>query len=80
MPEVLAKFQRIIKTNDITQIAEGRDRGDIDKFVQKVNQNQTYLTDWWVIGPFDNPDGNGLQQVFPPEQVFDPEKTYTGKG
>ena len=78
MPEVLAKFQRIIKENNITRIAEGTERGDIDAFVKKVNHHDTYLTDWWIIGPFDNREGKGLFQVYPPENEIDMEKSYLG--
>lgn len=34
---------------------------------------------WYVIGPFDNPNGLGFDQVYPPEKEVDLKKTYTGK-
>ncbi len=79
MPAVLNKFKRIIEENNITRMAEGRERGDINKFVEKVKHQYTYLTNWWIIGPFDNPDGNGLQVKYPPEEEFESAKTYSGR-
>jgi hypothetical protein len=79
MPSTLNKFQRILNENNITQIAERRDRGDIQKFIERVNTKHVYLTKWWIIGPFDNPDENGLFVVYPPEEEFDSSKTYIGR-
>jgi hypothetical protein len=79
MPSTLNKFQRILNDNNITQIAERRDRGDIQKFIERVNTKHVYLTKWWIIGPFDNPDENGLFVVYPPEEEFDSSKTYIGR-
>jgi hypothetical protein len=33
---------------------------------------------WYVIGPFDNTDGEGFDTVYPPEKEIDLTKTYTG--
>ena len=60
-------------------MAEGRDRGDISKFIERVQKQQRYLTNWWIIGPFDNPNENGLKTVFPPEEDFDTTATYIGR-
>ena len=38
-----------------------------------------FLIDWWLLGPFDNPDKKGLQTVYPPETEFDTTKTYYGR-
>lgn len=38
-----------------------------------------FLTDWQVIGPFDNEQGSGFHRVFPPETELDFEATYSGK-
>jgi hypothetical protein len=79
IPETLIKFERILSEHNITQIAERRDRGDIQKFIERVNTKHVYLTDWWIIGPFDNPEEKGLHIVFPPEQEYDTTKTYSGR-
>jgi len=79
MPKVLEKFQRIIAENKITKLAENPNRSDINKFIERVKHQNTYLTNWWIIGPFDNPDANGLLIKYPPEDEFDIERSYTGK-
>ena len=38
-----------------------------------------YVTDWQVIGPFDNTGGKGLDVVYPPEEQIDFSKTFSGK-
>lgn len=37
------------------------------------------ITDWMVIGPFDNISASGFDKAFPPETEFDTTKTYEGK-
>ena len=60
-------------------MAENVDRGDIQKFVERVLAKDLFLTDWWIIGPFDNPEDNGLQTVYPPEKEFETGKIYQGR-
>lgn len=79
MPDVLKKFQRIIKENKITQLAENRTMSDVNTFIEKVKHQYTYLTNWWIIGPFDNPNEKGLHIKYPPENEFETEKPYVGK-
>jgi hypothetical protein len=38
-----------------------------------------FLTQWKVIGPFDNTDKKGFEAVFPPEQNIDLAAEYDGK-
>lgn len=38
-----------------------------------------WLTEWSVIGPFDNTGGRGFERVFPPEEKQAPEGEYEGK-
>jgi hypothetical protein len=78
MPAILEKFQRILKEHNITRMAEDRDRGDIQNFINRVLAKDHFLTDWWIIGPFENPDEKGLQVVYPPEKEFETGKTYRG--
>jgi hypothetical protein len=79
MPDVLNKFQRILKEHNITRIAENADRGNIQYFVNRVLAKGFFVPDWWIIGPFDNSDANGLQTVYPPETEFKKDKAYFGK-
>lgn len=37
------------------------------------------ITDWALIGPFDNISASGFDRVFAPEYEFDTTKTYEGK-
>jgi len=80
MPDVLNKFERIIAEHNITRMAEREDVGNIMRFIERVKAANTFITDWWLIGPFDNTNENGLQIIYPPEQEFDISKTYTGSG
>lgn len=79
LPKVLKKFQRIIEENKITQLAENRTMSDVNTFIEKVKHQYTYLTNWWIIGPFDNPNEKGLLIKYSPENEFETEKPYVGK-
>jgi hypothetical protein len=79
MPAILEKFQRIVKDYNITRMAENTSRGNIQEFIDRVKAENMFLMDWWIIGPFDNPDQKGLQVVYPPEKEFDTDKTYHGR-
>ncbi|MBL7999946.1 MAG: tetratricopeptide repeat protein, partial [Candidatus Kapabacteria bacterium] len=37
------------------------------------------ITDWAVIGPFDNPSNSGYDKVYPPEEKIDRTAEYTGR-
>ena len=39
----------------------------------------SYITNWMVIGPFDNADGVGIETVYPPEKETNFSQEYTGK-
>ncbi len=36
-----------------------------------------FITDWWLIGPFDNSSRKGMEKVYPPEKEFIPNRKYT---
>ena len=38
-----------------------------------------FITDWQIIGPFDNTDETGFNTVFPPEQNIDLASRHSGK-
>lgn len=44
-----------------------------------LNKHFGYITDWRVIGPFDNMAGKGFGEAYPPEQEVDFKKRYQGK-
>jgi hypothetical protein len=37
-----------------------------------------FITDWWVIGPFDNENGEGFDRVYPPEEEINLKMRYQG--
>lgn len=37
------------------------------------------INGWWIVGPFDNPEGISLDRVFPPEKRIDLRARYVGK-
>lgn len=78
MPAVLEKFERIIKEHKITKMAETPQYADISAFVERVKSANEFITDWQIIGTFENTDGNGLQTVYPPEKEIILDKTYGG--
>ncbi|MFQ5606083.1 MAG: tetratricopeptide repeat protein [bacterium] len=49
--------------------------GKSKKHYEKMNT----VTDWKVIGPFENISASGFDNVFPPETEFDESKIYSGK-
>jgi hypothetical protein len=75
---VVADYRRIIADNKITTMAEVAEVGSIPKFLERVEANNQFITDWWLIGPFDNTERKGFAAVYGPETGFDSTKTYTG--
>ncbi len=78
-PKAMADFKRIIAENQITRMAEGIKIGSIDDFIDACELLQTFYTDWWLIGPFDNENLKGLVTTYEPEVKFDTTHVYTGK-
>jgi len=45
-----------------------------------LTSKSPFIGSWYVIGPFDSPNDEGLGTAYPPETTaFDPKATYTGK-
>lgn len=80
MPKVLKKFERIIAENEISRMAEREDLGDISAFIERVKNASDFVSDWWLIGPFDNINDQGLVMKYGPEDKFDTKMTFTGIG
>jgi len=78
MPEVLQKFERIIEEHQIKSMAEGKEIGDISAFIERVKKASNFVSDWWIIGPFDNANENGLETIYPPETGFELNQFYSG--
>jgi tetratricopeptide (TPR) repeat protein len=47
-----------------------------DDWHAKINA----VSDWMLIGPFENVSASGYEKAYPPEREFDPGATYEGKG
>lgn len=78
LSEVVNDFKRLLADNRITSMAEVPETGSIPKFLERVQSGDQFMTDWWLIGPFDNTDRKGLSAVYGPEEGFDSKKIYTG--
>jgi hypothetical protein len=58
--------------------------GNVVRFTESASKDGIpakwmYVQDWYVIGPFPNPDRVNLRRKFPPESVVDLDATYVGK-
>lgn len=53
----------------------------LDKAGKPVNLTKffNYVTEWHIVGPFDNTEGVGFAQAFPPERKIDLDAEYPGK-
>ncbi len=80
MPAVLVEFQRIVADHKIKQLGEGFGEEAIVEFVARVENAPDFVTDWWIIGPFDNTDRRGYDTIYPPEKGFDATGNYAGVG
>lgn len=80
MPATLDAFKRIMAEHEIKQFGEQYGEDAIAAFVRVVESAPTYITDWQIIGPFDNTDRAGFDAVYPPETGVDLNASYTGIG
>jgi hypothetical protein len=77
--EAVEQYQIAIKS-----AREADQVDDIAKALKKLGSPVSlpgvfgWVTDWKVIGPFDNKDRAGFEQVFPPEQAIDLNAEYDG--
>ena len=55
---------------------ERRELRTADTYRQKMNA----VSDWLLIGPFENLSASGYDKVYPPEREFDSSAAYEGKG
>jgi hypothetical protein len=77
--DAVAQYQTAIKSaRDADQVE------DIARTLKKLGSPVSlpgvfgWVTDWKVIGPFDNKDRAGFEKVFPPEQAIDLNAEYDG--
>jgi len=80
MPPVLDNFKRIMAEHQIKQFGESEGEDAVAAFVAEVEKAPSYITDWQVIGPFDNKDRAGFDTAYAPEQEINLAGEYTGMG
>jgi len=77
--DAIPKYQAAIKSaRDVDQV-EGIAK-ELKKLGSPVSLPSVFgwLSEWKVIGPFDNKDRAGFDKVFPPEQAIDLNAEYDG--
>lgn len=78
--EAIQRYQHALqKARDVDQIQSvARKLRELGETVD-LPKLFGFLTQWKVIGPFDNTDGKGFAAVFPPEKQIDLAAEYDGK-
>lgn len=75
--EVLSRA--LASARDLDQIEQlAKDLKELDVKVD-LPRHFGFLTQWRLIGPFDNREGIGFKTVYPPERDIDPTVAHTGK-
>ncbi len=69
-------LEAVITTPVLNQIAI---RPLFTKISADTTLNIRTITDWSTIGPYDNPEGRGLEIIYDPEKELNIEKVYLGK-
>ena len=79
-PDAIARYKVALQSaRDVDQIQDvARKLRELGEAVD-LPKLFGFLTQWKVIGPFDNTDGKGFAAVFPPEQKIDLAGEYDGK-
>src|SRR5688572_11950955 len=77
--DAVAQYQTAIKSAREAEQVEGIAK-ELKKLGSPVSLPSVFgwVTDWKVIGPFDNKDRAGFEKVFPPEQGIDLAAEYDG--
>ncbi len=81
LTEILAsqKASPLLKSHSLWFLREADLRqGNLDAARQKQDQ-LGFVTDWLIIGPFDNEGMAGFDLVYPPEEETNLAETYNGK-
>ncbi|GAB4114556.1 MAG: DUF3857 domain-containing protein [Candidatus Caldatribacteriota bacterium] len=86
--DLIELAQAIISSNSNNQILKAYakfqivqayiKRGEISRAEQEA-KNLGMVTDWLLIGPFDNTGKSGFKKIYPPEEEIDVQKSYIGK-
>jgi hypothetical protein len=78
--DLVREFEQIMGERKIVNInADANSYGSLQGFLENLKIGDRYYNDWWVIGPFDNKDKQGLKTTFPPEKELNLAQSYSGK-
>jgi hypothetical protein len=77
-PAVLDAFTRTLHEHQIKQFGEQFGEDAIAEFIQHVSLTPAYITDWQLLGPFDNTERAGFDRAYPPETGVDLDAAYAG--
>lgn len=80
MPQAFNEFKKLIERHQIKAIGDVEETyGNLGKFIEKIEHAPQFITNWWVVGPFDNTDHKGLSIAFAPEAGFSEQNVFKGK-
>ncbi|MCA9450447.1 MAG: DUF4838 domain-containing protein, partial [Candidatus Omnitrophica bacterium] len=77
-PIVLEAFKQTLHNNDIKQFGEQFGEDAISEFIDQVNSTPEYITEWQILGPFDNTNRMGFDTEYPPETEVNLAASYEG--
>ncbi|HAJ33387.1 MAG TPA: hypothetical protein DCK79_08445 [Candidatus Atribacteria bacterium] len=86
--EFTALSQKILDKDSNNKILKAYAQGQIaQSYIRENNIPQAsqeieklgMVTDWLIIGPFDNTGKSGFKKVYPPEEEINLQKVYSGK-
>jgi len=80
IPQALAAYQKAFEhARESSQILLVAERlKSVGEDVDIIRQ-MGFITNWYLLGPFDAPGMSGFEMVFPPEKSVDLKAKYTGK-
>jgi tetratricopeptide (TPR) repeat protein len=85
---IIELFQTLAEKADAGGVLKAMAKEQLGEYYQNKNQaelsRQYYkrmaaISQWKLIGPFDNISASGFDNVFPPESEFNDTQSYTGK-
>jgi arylsulfatase A-like enzyme len=81
-PDIVQKLTDMADIHLKDLVANSRAPVEISDIDWRRNYNELtkgkYITNWWLIGPFDNGSRTGMGKVYPPEKKFDLNRKYLG--
>jgi arylsulfatase A-like enzyme len=82
-PDIVQKLTDLANTHLKDLIENSRasvNLKDIDwrRYQDEISAG-VFITDWWLIGPFDNTSRKGMDKAYPPEQEFFPDRKYADR-